>query len=76
MYRFLFAILAAIVVSILIVTGWYVALNFQGVSNLLTNASTMLTSPVYWLGIAIFSFMFFCLFTLPMALMISADQKA
>jgi hypothetical protein len=70
MYKVLLAILLAVILSLLVVTGFFMIFSFYGLPQLATEFVGVVESTQYWIGLGIFSLLFLLFFTLPLTLMI------
>jgi uncharacterized protein YjeT (DUF2065 family) len=64
------AFLASTILSFLIVSGLFIFFGFQGWTSFGQDIVSLSQNGLYWLGIVIFSILFFIFFTFPIALMV------
>lgn len=69
MQRFMLALLLAVVIALVLVTGFFMVFNFQGWPQVGKEFISLVAQAEYWAGLGIFSFLFFIFFTLPVSLM-------
>lgn len=69
MQRFLLALILAVLIALVLVTGFFMVFNFQGWAQIGKEFLDVISRAEYWIGLGVFSFMFFILVTLPLSLM-------
>jgi hypothetical protein len=73
MKKVLIALGLAIALSLIVSTVWFLVFGLSGLPELGGELLSMSESAEYWLGMGIFSLLFFALFTLPFTLLITKN---
>jgi hypothetical protein len=69
MYRAILSVLTAIILGIVVVTLFFLLFNVQSAVEIIPELTNLFSNGAYWVGVGVFSILFFALFTLPLTLM-------